>query len=225
MLDFQAARWLTDGRGAEAGRQQPSDRDPDRRIQDRRTATSTSPSTGQKIWERFCNAHRRARSSIDASGLRDRRAALEEPRRAQRRDRQARPCTRPAPSGSRCLQQGRRAVRADLRDRPDVRRLRRSSISASRSRSTRPDGSEQRVCRPAGDAVAHAEQDRGAAARRSASIPTRCSRNSASARMRSPSCARRRRDLTARAGVGHEGDAHDPDRQDAVAARKAASAI
>ena len=34
MLDFQAARWLHDGRGGQAGRQQSSDLDPDRRVQD-----------------------------------------------------------------------------------------------------------------------------------------------------------------------------------------------
>ena len=36
MLDFQAARWLIDGRGAQAGRQQSPDQHPDRRVQDRR---------------------------------------------------------------------------------------------------------------------------------------------------------------------------------------------
>jgi hypothetical protein len=48
MLDFQAARWLMEGRGAEAGRQQPPDLDPDRRVQDQPTATSTSPSHGRR---------------------------------------------------------------------------------------------------------------------------------------------------------------------------------
>ena len=36
MLDFQGARWLIERRGAAAGRQQPSDQHPDRRVQDRR---------------------------------------------------------------------------------------------------------------------------------------------------------------------------------------------
>ena len=36
MLDFQAARWLVDQRGAQAGRQQPPDQHPDRRVPDRR---------------------------------------------------------------------------------------------------------------------------------------------------------------------------------------------
>ena len=34
MLDFQAARWLTDARGRQAGRQQSPDQHPDRRVQD-----------------------------------------------------------------------------------------------------------------------------------------------------------------------------------------------
>ena len=48
MLDFQAARWFDQARGAGTGRQQSSDQHPDRRVQDRRTATSTSPAAGQK---------------------------------------------------------------------------------------------------------------------------------------------------------------------------------
>ena len=36
MLDFQAARWLMEKGGGKAGRQQPSDQHPDRRVQDLR---------------------------------------------------------------------------------------------------------------------------------------------------------------------------------------------
>ena len=55
MLDFQAARWLMKGEVAEAGRQQPSDVDPDRRLQDPRRLHEPGGS-GHKIWVRLCNA-------------------------------------------------------------------------------------------------------------------------------------------------------------------------
>ena len=55
MLDFQGARWLIERRGAQAGRQQPSDQHSDRRVQDRRRPHQHRRDRA-KIWERFCNA-------------------------------------------------------------------------------------------------------------------------------------------------------------------------
>ena len=56
MLDFQAARWLMEQRGRQAGRQQPSDQHPDRRVQDHRRLHQHRRRPAQKIWERFCQA-------------------------------------------------------------------------------------------------------------------------------------------------------------------------
>ena len=86
MLDFQAARWLIDKEVPRAGRQQPSDRDPDRRVQDRRTATSISPPPARRSGSASArrSAPRRCCEHPDyATGA----GALEEPRRAQCRNR------------------------------------------------------------------------------------------------------------------------------------------
>ena len=106
MLDFQAARWLVKGEVAkQAGNNHPTSiptgvfKTADGHI--------NIASTGQKIWERFCKALD-APELMERSGIRNGRRALEEPRRAQRRDRQPhrqahqRRLDRP-------LQQGRRA--------------------------------------------------------------------------------------------------------------------
>ena len=55
MLDFQAARWLLAKRGAGAGRQQPSHRDSDRRLRDRRR-THQYRGLGPRLFARLCKA-------------------------------------------------------------------------------------------------------------------------------------------------------------------------
>ena len=89
--------------------------------------------TGQAIWERFCQALG-APELIENPDYADRQAALEEPRRAQRRDRQATRVKKTSAEWIEHLQQGRRAVRADLHHRPGVRR---SAGQASRHRAER----------------------------------------------------------------------------------------
>ena len=162
MLDFQAARWLTEGtrcRSRPATIIRPASRPACSRPP---TATSTSPSTGQVMWERLCNALRRARAD-QASRLRDRRAALEKPRRAQRRDRQARPCDKTSAEWVEIFNKAGvpcgpiYAIDQVFAD-PQVKHL---GIAKERQAS---DGSDSGLRRPAGDAVAHAEQDRGDAA-------------------------------------------------------------
>ena len=95
------------------------------------TATSTSPPPAQKIWERFCKRARRAGDAEATRTTPDRRRALEEPRRAQRRDRQPHARRAPAPNGSSCST--RPACRAGRSTRSTrCSPIRRSSISAWR---------------------------------------------------------------------------------------------
>ena len=120
MLDFQAARWLIERRGAAAGRQQPPDLDPDRRLQDPDGYINIAAAGQQDLGAR--RARRSARPS--SRSIRTTRPA----RRARRTATRSTPRSRsdtvqatPARLG-RAAQQGRRAVRADLLDRPGVRR-------------------------------------------------------------------------------------------------------
>ena len=117
-----------------------------------RPATITRPAipTGVFKTARRLHQHRRLRPARCGSGFARRSArrallqtpdyrhgasALEEPRRAQRRDRK--PSAKPHQRRmGRALQQGRRAVRADLFDRQGVRRPAGASISASPRTST-----------------------------------------------------------------------------------------
>ena len=172
-----------DARSRQAGRQQSSDQHPDRRVQDQGRPHQHClhrPGDVGAALQRAIGA-----GADQASRLRQWRPALEKPRRPQRRDRQTYG-TQDQRRVDRHLQQCRRALRADLFDRPDVRR---SAGQASRHRAKREAAGRQRTDfrRPAGQAVAHPEQDRGDAAG-SASTPTRCSRNSASPTRKSPSC-------------------------------------
>ena len=82
MLDFQATRWLIDKRGAEAGRQQPPDHRSRPASSRPPTATSTSPSPARRSGSASA-ALDRPRGSPRPSRLRQRGAALEEPRRAR----------------------------------------------------------------------------------------------------------------------------------------------
>ena len=120
MLDFQAARWLIERRGAEAGRQQPSDLDPDRRVQDPRR-----PHQHRRRRRRRCgsgSARRSARRQLaEASGLRDG-AARSKNRDALNAEIETHTVKHTSAEWIDALQRGRRAVRADLHDRPGVRR-------------------------------------------------------------------------------------------------------
>ncbi len=99
MLDFQAARWLIDKVVPRPGRQQSSDLDPDRRLQDQgrphqhrdhRLADLEAVLQGD-----------RCRASDAASGLCEQRSALEEPRPAECGYRDGAGEARPASTGSR----------------------------------------------------------------------------------------------------------------------------
>ena len=96
-------------------------------------------STGQQIWARFCNAAG-APELMRTTGISDRRRALEESRRAQCRDRTLHGQAHQR-GLDRAAQQGGRAVRADLHDRPDVRRpaggASRHGAAGARSRTSR----------------------------------------------------------------------------------------
>ena len=136
MLDFQASRWLIAGEVAEAGRQRPPDRHPDRRCSRPRTGRSTSPPRATIMFRRFCEAAD-AQHLLNDPGLRDRPAALEKPQGAEREDRRDH---QEAPERllGRADERGRRAVRADLHDRPDLRRPAGASISKWRGRCDHP---------------------------------------------------------------------------------------
>ena len=118
MLDFQAARWLMEKDVAkQAGNNHPTS------IPTGVFKTSDGyiniATTGGRIWERCAQAIG-APELVDQSRLRHRTGALEEPRRAQCRDRASSPRRNPPTPGS-GTQRRRRALRADLFDRPDVR--------------------------------------------------------------------------------------------------------
>ena len=202
MLDFQAARYLVKGEVAkQAGNNHPTSmptgvfKTDDGHI--------NIAAAGQTIWERFCEALG-APELAEQAGISDRRGALEEPRRAQRRDRQATVARTSAEWVERLNEAG-VPVRADLCHRPDVRR---SAGRASRHRAERDEEGQGH------DAAASASRSRCRARRRSswrgrrssASTPTRCSRNSASARAKSRRCTRRKRcnrALSCPAQAGH----------------------
>ena len=86
------------GRGAQAGRQQSSDQHPDRRVQDRRRPHQHRHPPGRRSGSG--SAPRPMRRAAAAAGISDGRRALEEPRRAQRRDRELYGQAARAPNGS-----------------------------------------------------------------------------------------------------------------------------
>ena len=161
MLDFQAARWLMEKEVASAGRQQPSDQHSDRRVQDLR---------------RLYQHRHHGRTDLGALRAGDRRARARRPipttpprRRARRTaTRSMREINKLTHEEiDRDLGQGtqrrRRALRPDLFDRPDVRgragqASRHRAGCAERREPSHPPG------RPAGHAVANAEQNGGTAA-------------------------------------------------------------
>ena len=189
MLDFQAARWLVKGEVRAAGRQQSSDLDSDRRVQDLRRPHQHRLDRTEDLGALLQGA-RRARDARQ-SRLRERR------RRARRTATRSTPRStahtvkRTSAGLDRALQRGGRAVRADLRDRPDVRR------PAGRAPRHGAAGQEERQVemKLVGQPMSLSRTPSKLVSGRpgSASRPTGCSRNSASRRPRSRRCARRRR--------------------------------
>ena len=177
MLDFQAARWLQMQRGGQAGRQQSSDPIPTGVFKTNDGHINIA-ATGQVMWERLCKAIG-APELIEHPDYKSGALRSQEPRRAQRRDRQATVGKTSAEwidvfnkAGVPCgpiysIDQ----VFAD----PQVKHL---GIAQD---AKRPDGSDADLRRPAVHAVAHAAARSSPRRRSSASTPTRCSRNSASA--------------------------------------------
>ena len=186
MLDFQAARWLQKARGGQAGRQQSPDQRSRPACSRPRTATSTSPSTGQVMWERLCKAigapELIEQPDYKTGALRSKnRDALnaEIDKRTVGEDRApngSTSSTRPACRAARSI----RSTRCSP--------IRRSSISASRKQSARRTaassafvGQPFTLSRTPSKIAARAAGARRAHRRE-------CSRNSASAPMRSRRC-------------------------------------
>ena len=186
MLDFQAARWLQAHEVAkQAGNNHPTSIPTG--VFKTKDGHINIASAGQVMWDRLCNAIG-APEFITREDFKTGAAALEEPRRRQCRDR-SQDGQQDQRGMDRHLQRGRRAVRADLFDRPGVRRR---AGQASRHRAKRARG------RTARSRLSSASRSRCRARRArsrprrpsSASTPTRCSRNSASPTMKSQSCTR-----------------------------------
>jgi hypothetical protein len=172
------------GRSRQTGRQQSSDQHSDRRVQDQDGYINIA-TTGQKIWEIACRSLG-ARADRPRPEYKTGAAALQEPRRAQCRDR-SQDCSQYQRGMGRHFQQGRRAVRADLYHRSDCSPTSRSSISASRK--TPP--SRTASSRPLSVSRSRCRARRARLSRRrlrSASTPMKCLRNSASPIRKSPSC-------------------------------------
>ena len=185
MLDFQAARWLVAREvPGQAGNDHPTSH-PDRRVPHQRRAHQH---------RRLRPAHLRAllqgagrREAARGSRLRHRREALQEPQAPQRGAGRVHQALHERGAGGEA-QRGRRAVGADLRDRPDVRRpagraRRHGRADAASHRG--PGGGRQ----PGGAPVAHALACSTARRPGSASTPRRCWPSSATTRTTSPPCA------------------------------------
>ena len=158
MLDFQAARWLMKRRGRQAGRQQPPDVDPDRRLPDARRLHEPRRLGPQDLGAPV-QRDRRARAG-DASRLRDRRRCARSNRdllHAEHRERTS--PQRDTADWVELLNEAGVPSRADLLDRPGVRRIRRCSHLGIVA-----EGRRRRLPRPAGDAQPHAEPRRRASA-------------------------------------------------------------
>ena len=160
MLDFQAARWLQMHEVAkQAGNNHPTSIPTG--VFKTKDGYINIASTGQVMWERLCNAIgtpeliKHPDYATGALRSKNRDALNAEIDKAHGRQDQRR-MDRP-------VQQGRRALRPDLFDRPDVRRR---AGEASRHRAGGEASRRQRAGfrRPAVRLVAHAEQDRGDAA-------------------------------------------------------------
>ena len=186
MLDFQAARWLMDGEvPKQAGNNHPTS------IPTGVFKTADGyiniAATGQAIWERCCRGDRRARDLLTHPDYATGAGALEEPRRAQRRDRRSTRASAPAPHWIERAQRrpacpaGRSTRSTRCSPTPQVKHLGIAQDVPNAEDGQHPPG------RPAGHAVAHAEQDGGAAAGARRAHRRGACASSASARQRSRS--------------------------------------
>ena len=201
MLDFQAARYLVQGEVAkQAGNNHPTSAPTG--VYKTDDGYINIATAGQTIWKRFCEA-------IEAPELAKMPEYIDGAARSKNRDAldvdiNKHLVGRTSARMDRAPERGRCAVRADLFHRQDVRR---SAGRASRHRAKRDqEGQEQNAPgRPRRDAVAHAVASSWRGRRSSASTPTRCSRNSASASATSPRCIRRRRSNPCRHAAARRG--------------------
>ena len=119
MCDFQAARWtLAKDVPGQAGNNHPTSIPTG--VFKTKDGYINIAASGGHIYKRFCEMHQGA-GADDRRALLDRQGARQEPRRAERGDRQAGRDLRQRRAG-REAQQGGRAGRADLQDGRDVRR-------------------------------------------------------------------------------------------------------
>ena len=129
MLDFQAARYLVTGEVAkQAGNNHPTSIPTG--VFKTKDGHINIATTGQRIWQRFCEAAEATallKNPEYESG-----AARSKNRDALNAEIDTLPGRPHQRRMGRALQQSRRAVRADLCHRPDVRRSAGASISASR---------------------------------------------------------------------------------------------
>ena len=161
MLDFQAARYLVEGEVAkQAGNNHPTSIPTG--VFKTNDGHINIAATGQRIWERFCEAAGSDRAAAE-SRLSNRRGALEESRRAQRRDRRADLSDRTSAEWVERFNEAGvpcgpiYSIDQMFAD-PQVKHL---GIAQTRDQ----EGQEQDAAgRPAGDAVAHAVAAGGAAA-------------------------------------------------------------
>ena len=188
MLDFQGSRWLNAARGARA-RPATIIRPASRPACSRRaTATSTSPPPAATMWKRLCRAIGAQALLRQSASMPPAAARLQEPRRAERRDRQLSRRRHQRRVG-RAHQCGRRAVRHDLHHRQGVRR---PAGEALCDRAGRRDGGRARHPAPGRPARDRSRARRAASSHRrrsAASTPRRCCASSASPTPRSPACA------------------------------------
>ena len=188
MLDFQAARYLVERRGGEAGRQQSSDQHPDRRVQDARRLHQHRHHRRQDVGAVL--PRRSGREALAAE------SGLSNGRRRARRI-----ATRSTPRSRRYLQSRTSAEWVERFNKAGVpcgpiysidQVFADPQVRASRHRA------ERRRRRQSASSAWSASRCRCRARRRasrrrrrsSASIPMRCSRNSAFPRARSPRCTR-----------------------------------
>ena len=160
MLDFQASRFLTEGVvSKQAGNNHPTSIPTG--VFKTKDGYLNIAVAGAVIWERFCSAVGRP-EWVTSPDYKTGKLRLAKPRQTQRRNRQSDGDEVERRVG-RDFQQSRRAVRPDLFDRSGVRR---SAGPASRHRAGIGAIGRQPAWarRPAVQTVAHAEQDRGAAA-------------------------------------------------------------
>ena len=173
MLDFQAARWLMKGEVAkQAGNDHPTAH-PDRRVPDQRR-----PHQHRRLRRATCgsaSARRWARRSCSTIPSTRRRQLRSQNRKALNERIGEVTKTNTSAALDRGAEQGRRAVRADQHDRPD---LRRAAGPASRHRARRssiPSSATSRWSASRSTSSASPQPKEAASRRRSsASTPTRC---------------------------------------------------